>query len=161
MAILPPQLGSGKPKAPLIPYLSDYQHPLPLLPSVSGEFDAADDPFTRQALEAEDINPPGAKSSPSRQQISPIQPPDSEPRVVLSRVAQFGDLPLPSALGSARVEFQCKRGHGGSRPTFVCPQGCELCANCLKELVQRSKQVYPRCECGRVLGLVEKASLTS
>lgn len=150
MALSPPQLGAGKPKAPLIPHLSNFHHPIPLLPSSVQDFVAADDPFTQQAREEGDINPVDVKPHPH-----------PEPNVVPSRVARSGDLPQPSALGANQPAFQCKKGHAGSQPRFTCPQGCSLCKNCLNNLIRARQQVYPRCECGRVFGLAEVASLTS
>jgi len=162
MALCPPQLGSGQPRAPMIPYLSGSQRPLPLIPSAGEDFDAADDPFTQQArLEGGDINPTGVKPRPDRPPVPAIIPVLVNLPPMPSRVARLDDLPLPSVLGAALVEFQCKRGHVGPTPAFLCPQGCALCTDCLKRLVQESKQVYPRCECGRVIGLAEKASLSS
>ncbi len=149
MALSPPQLGPGKPKAPLIPHLSNSRHPIPLLPSVQ-DFVAADDPFTQQAREEGDINP-----------VEMNLHPNPDAHEAHSRVAKPGDLPLPSVLGAYQPVFQCKKGHAGSQPRFTCPQGCWLCKNCLKDLIQASQKVYSRCECGRVFGLAEVASLTS
>lgn len=150
MALSPLQLGSGKPKAPLIPYLSNSRHPIPLLPSSAQDFLPADDPFTQQAREEGDINPGEMKPRLN-----------SEAHAGSSRVAKPGDLPLPSDLPDNQPEFQCQKGHAGLQPRFTCPQGCSLCKNCLKNLIHTSRKAYHRCECGRVFGLAEVASLTS
>lgn len=143
MELLPPKLGTGQPRAPLMPFAS-VREPEALLQFIPADFVPADDPYSQPGRDQDDINPI-----------------ERAPKVARSRPARPGDLPLPSNLQPAWDDFQCQRHHSGPRPPYECPSGCRLCQDCLRLLVQESKAVYPRCVCGRVLGLAETRALTS